>query len=244
MFIKTDDKSGVINPVSGLVPLYGNASLMKLEFLTSACGLIGLFILTACKVPNDIQYLFSVVFSGFFIWGYFVSSNKNRYLKHGVINLLLILPFYPALWLTVGVTIRMIKSILEFTLLRINSAFHSMLIIGCSLVVFASISILQFETVEASNIKDIWDAMWWSICTITTVGYGDKFPVTSQGRTVATILMISGIGLFGTLIGYISTFFTDKEKKNNNTIDTIEELSHQINQLREELKQNNGKNII
>ena len=56
------------------------------------------------------------------------------------------------------------------------------------------------------------------------------------GKAVAIVLMVCGIGLFGTLIGYFSSFFTDKEKKNNKTVDTIEELSAQITELRNELK--------
>ncbi|MEJ0058022.1 MAG: potassium channel family protein [Bacteroidota bacterium] len=47
--------------------------------------------------------------------------------------------------------------------------------------------------------------MWWSYVTITTVGYGDKFPVTTGGRIVAAILMTAGVGLFGTFTAYISS---------------------------------------
>jgi len=58
-----------------------------------------------------------------------------------------------------------------------------------------------------ANIKTAGDAIWWSVATITTVGYGDVYPVTTEGRTLAMILMISGIGLFGILSGLAASFF-------------------------------------
>jgi voltage-gated potassium channel len=95
---------------------------------------------------------------------------------------------------------------------------------------------MQFEVLPECNIKNAYDAMWWAVCTITTVGYGDKFPITEGGRIVSILLMISGIGLFGALVGYVSNFFTDKERNNNTSIDTIEELSKQLNEIKEDLK--------
>jgi voltage-gated potassium channel len=75
------------------------------------------------------------------------------------------------------------------------------------LIVVSSIAILQFETVPESNIKGAQDALWWAISTITTVGYGDRFPVTIEGRLVASFLMICGVGLFGTLSGFVASWF-------------------------------------
>ncbi len=58
-------------------------------------------------------------------------------------------------------------------------------------MVFASIGILHVETVPEANIKTPEDALWWAAETITTVGYGDKFPVTSEGRMLGVLLMVS-----------------------------------------------------
>jgi voltage-gated potassium channel len=55
------------------------------------------------------------------------------------------------------------------------------------------------------------DAFWWALVTMTTVGYGDHYPVTPQGRLVAGFLMITGIGLFGTLTAYLSSNLLKKE---------------------------------
>ncbi|HUL85011.1 MAG TPA: ion transporter [Actinomycetota bacterium] len=65
---------------------------------------------------------------------------------------------------------------------------------------FASIFVLQFEsTAPNGNIKTGGEAVWWSIVTITTVGYGDFYPVTAPGRIVGVFVMLTGIGIIGAL---------------------------------------------
>jgi len=78
----------------------------------------------------------------------------------------------------------------------------------------SSIAILQVETDPRSNIKTAEDALWWSYTTITTVGYGDLYPVTAEGRLIAIVVMTFGVGLFGTFTAYIaSVFVKPKEEK-------------------------------
>jgi voltage-gated potassium channel len=81
------------------------------------------------------------------------------------------------------------------------------------LVVFSSIAILNCETSPDANIKSASDALWWSIVTITTVGYGDFYPTTLLGRIIAAVLMTAGIGLFGTFTAYIASFFFHQEEE-------------------------------
>jgi len=58
-----------------------------------------------------------------------------------------------------------------------------------------------------ATIHNFGDALWWSIVTVTTVGYGDKYPVTAGGRGVAVVLMITGIGLAGVLSATVASYF-------------------------------------
>ena len=74
-------------------------------------------------------------------------------------------------------------------------------------MLFSSIAILLFEVEAESNIKTAADALWWSFVTITTVGYGDRYPVTAEGRVLAGVLMTAGIGLFGTFSGFVAAWF-------------------------------------
>jgi len=167
-----------------------------------------------------------------FAYRFYLSNDRIKFLKISWYDLALCLPFYSLPWLTVGVTIRCVKIMIEFVLEKVNTAFVSMICFGALLITFATISVMQFEVLADCNIKNGYDAIWWAICTITTVGYGDKFPITEGGRIVSIMLMISGIGLFGALVGYVSNIFTEKEKNHNKTIDTIEELSKQLEDLK------------
>ena len=73
------------------------------------------------------------------------------------------------------------------------------------------------ENTKGSNIHNYSDALWWAIVTVTTVGYGDRFPITGGGRTVAVILMLVGIGLIGVLTATVASVFikehTDANKE-------------------------------
>jgi voltage-gated potassium channel len=71
----------------------------------------------------------------------------------------------------------------------------------------ASILVVQFESgsVEA-NITSGFDGLWWTAVTITTVGYGDHYPVTFGGRLTAVFVMLMGIGIIGVLASILSNF--------------------------------------
>lgn len=69
-----------------------------------------------------------------------------------------------------------------------------------------SISYVESSSPEA-NIKTAGDAIWWALVTITTVGYGDLYPVTDGGRIVGAFLLFAGIGLFSVLTGFIANVF-------------------------------------
>lgn len=76
-------------------------------------------------------------------------------------------------------------------------------------------NLLQFESLEAaSSIKNLSDAIWFSIVTLTTVGYGDVIPVSTGGRIISYIFLFLSLGVYGLLIGQISSIFnTIKEHK-------------------------------
>ena len=111
---------------------------------------------------------------------------------------------------------------------KAESTFLAASLVALMLVVMGSVSVLQFERAEGSNIRTAEDALWWSITTITTVGYGDRFPVTTEGRLVAVILMSAGVGLFGMFSGLLAAWFVSPDTKQD---------QHELAALKDEVKQ-------
>ncbi len=73
--------------------------------------------------------------------------------------------------------------------------------IACALISL-SILVLHFESQHVdAKIATAGDALWWSVVTLSTVGYGDLYPITTGGRICAAVLMIVGIGVFGVIAG-------------------------------------------
>ena len=68
-----------------------------------------------------------------------------------------------------------------------------------------------------STIHTTCDALWWSLVTVTTIGYGDKYPVTGQGRLLAAVLIIFGIGLVASLTGYFASWILTQTHTLENT---------------------------
>ena len=73
-------------------------------------------------------------------------------------------------------------------------------------LIVASILVLQFESSAPNgNIKTGGEALWWAVVTLTTVGYGDYFPVTLAGRVTAVFVMFTGIGIIGALASILAS---------------------------------------
>ncbi|MDH6245187.1 ion channel [Mycobacterium sp. OTB74] len=114
---------------------------------------------------------------------------------------------------------------------------------GAVLLVYAgALAELQTERgVVGSHINTFGDAIWWAITTITTVGYGDTYPVTSTGRLIAIMMMIGGISLVGSITATIASWIVqavaiEDQANATATAAQIEELRGEITQLRELLQ--------
>jgi voltage-gated potassium channel len=103
------------------------------------------------------------------------------------------------------------------------------LVIGASAVYDAE------YRVENANIKSRQDAFWWAAVTIFTVGYGDKFPITGEGRMYGVLLMFCGITIVGTVTatfaGWIVSQIRDIESENEKIIAKLESLDHKVSKL-------------
>jgi voltage-gated potassium channel len=105
----------------------------------------------------------------------------------------------------------------------------------------ASLAILDAERGQPqANIKGIGDALWWAMATVTTVGYGDRYPVTTQGRFIAAALMMTGIALLGVITAAIASWFVQRMSEvqvvEQQTSEELASLAAEVRALREELR--------
>lgn len=111
---------------------------------------------------------------------------------------------------------------------------HYVLLVTLFVVVASALLVLSFERdVAGSNIASLPDALWWAMTTVTTVGYGDRFPTTAGGRGIGVVLMVIGIALFGFLAGSIASFFveSDEEQKLDPQLAEINERLARVEDL-------------
>lgn len=207
-----------------------------LIIILSIYVLIALLIDTFFKLPVEVSKVLTLIDNGIciiflldFCIRFYKAESKLKFMKWGWIDLISSIPTFEIL--RAGRLYRLVR------LLRILRAFRStkilihhvfksrmqgtmtaVVIITVLVVIFSSISILTVETAPESNIKTAEDAIWWAMVTVTTVGYGDKYPVTTEGRMIAMVLMVAGVGLFGTYTGYIATWFMGEKKKDEKEI--------------------------
>jgi voltage-gated potassium channel len=120
---------------------------------------------------------------------------------------------------------------------RAESAFLAASLAALLLVVFCSVAVLLLETHPDSNIRTAEDAVWWAFTTVTTVGYGDRYPVTTEGRLIAIVLMCAGVGLFGTFSGFLAAWLVGGEASRTSE---MEALRIEIAALRERLGAGGG----
>tara|TARA_B100000795_G_C22601027_1_gene361270 strand:- start:200 stop:664 length:465 start_codon:yes stop_codon:yes gene_type:complete len=143
----------------------------------------------------------------------------------GIIDFLAILPFY----LSTGIDLRSIRIFRLFRLFRIfklfkynkaldriNSAFNEIknelvifLVATTFLIYFASIGIYYFENpVQPELFKSVFHSMWWAVTTLTTVSYGDMYPITTGGKIFTTLIIFIGIGMISIPTGLLASAFS------------------------------------
>jgi voltage-gated potassium channel len=103
----------------------------------------------------------------------------------------------------------------------------------------AALAMLDAERDAAdANITTIGDALWWAITTITTVGYGDRYPTTTTGRAIAVGLMIAGIALLGVVTATLASWLVERVSAENAaertaTAGQVDALMAEVRALRE-----------
>ena len=178
-----------------------------------------------------IDGLLSLIFLADFLFRFFTADSKSRYLlsQFGWADLLASLPFPQAKLLRLFRIYRAGRlmgkrgarhMLREFLGNRAQSALLTLLFLIILVLEFGGMAMVAVESSSAeANIRTPSDALWYTYVTITTVGYGDRYPVTTEGRLIGIVIMTAGVGLFGTLTGYLANAFLAPPKRKEAQID-------------------------
>lgn len=177
---------------------------------------------TVLEVMNAIIF---PIFLGDFLYRFITADSQSAYFFRGFgwadllsswpIQQLKILRVF-RLWRVIRLFVRFgAKNLVhEFITHRAENALLTVGFLVICVLEFGALLILRAEgSSPDANITNASDAIWWVYVTITTVGYGDQFPVTNQGRILAIFVMTAGVGLFGTLSGYLANLFLSPSAK-------------------------------
>lgn len=188
-----------------------------------------------------------VLFFADFLWSLYRAPSRWDYLRRwGWLDLLSSIPTLDAArWGRAARIVRILRvlrglratKVLTGALMRrrAENGVLAALLAAIILTTLCSAAILQVESAPDSNIKTAEDAAWWALTTMTTVGYGDRFPVTSEGRAIAAVLMVAGVGLFTTFSGLLAAWFMQPGRARD---DEIAQLRQQITALHELVEKN------
>lgn len=166
-----------------------------------------------------------LIFVADFVLRWALSKDKKAFIRNHYVDLIAILPFHFFTNSPYGSLLKLIR-VLTYSMRLIHNikdvlytnGFIYSLGSATIITILGSFAIYFFEKDSSTTIKSYGDAFWWSIVTVTTVGYGDISPTTVAGRVIAAILMLSGIGFLSMLTSTVSTYFITKTNEKNKKV--------------------------
>ena len=169
-----------------------------------------------------------VIFSLEYLIRLYIAKSKVGFVFsfYGIIDLLAILPFYLALGfdLRSARVLRFLRLFRIIKLIRYNKAIrrfqNAFIMIKQELIMFSVVSLILFylsavgiyyfeNRVQPDAFSSIFSSLWWSVVTLTTVGYGDIVPITIGGRIFTFIILMIGLGIIAIPSGMISSALTE-----------------------------------
>lgn len=203
-------------------------------FLSLAIIPLLLLPLVADLSPSAESTLFTI---DWIIWALFaieygirlyLAPVKGRFLRSNVIDLVVVvIPFLRPLRVVRSARmLRLLRAVRVGAFLmrgldavRVVLSRHNLgytLLVVTFLTLGAGVAVWAVEASQAEpNIVNVGDGVWWAITTLTTVGYGDRYPTSSLGRGIAVVLMLVGVGVFGLLAASLASFFLERGERTN-----------------------------
>jgi len=209
---------------AGLIFDYSIQALIVISLINFSWETLQNLSETTRSVLKIIQVITVTVFSIEYILRVIVANKKLRYIFSffGIIDLLAILPFY----ISTGLDLRALRAFRFLRLFRIlkmvryNKAiqrFHSAFLIAkeeivlffsvtIMLLYLAGVGIYYFENAAQPEVfTSVFQSLWWAIATLTTVGYGDIYPITAGGKIFTTVILFIGLGIVAVPAGLVAT---------------------------------------
>lgn len=178
-------------------------------------------------ILNSVEAFCVIIFTFEYLARIYVADSKPKFIFSffGIVDFLAILPFY----LSFGIDLRSLRLLRMFRLFRLfklvryNKAIKHFvnamklakeqivlfMIITLMLIYFAAVGIYYFENeAQSEHFSSIFSSLWWSIVTLTTVGYGDVYPITVGGRIFTFFILMIGLGIVAIPTGIISSSLT------------------------------------
>ncbi|MGY0391791.1 ion transporter [Bizionia sp. KMM 8389] len=223
--------------IKDIVEVNDNLGSKIFAFAIQALILISITTFTLETVPTlepDTRYILRIIeavsvliFTVEYFLRIYVADRKLKFIFSffGIIDLLAILPFY----LSFGIDLRSLRSLRLFRLFRVlklvrynralNHFMHAIksakeqivlfLFITLILIYFSAVGIYYFESeAQPQHFSSILDSLWWAIITLTTVGYGDVYPITVGGKIFTFFILLIGLGIVAIPTGIISSALT------------------------------------
>ena len=195
-----------------------------------------------------VQDMIIAIFAVDLIVRFALAESRIRYLRSRWLDIIIvIIPFLRPLRLVMFLPMLM-RALVGVQ--RIMGPFRAayVLVVGLITVFLSAGLMLVLEDNSDGPIQTFGDALWWAITTITTVGYGDTFPVTSEGRALAAALMVVGISLFGVLTAGIAAYLVESatEEEEDEQSQKLDEILRRLEAIegfleeRDEKKPGNG----
>ncbi|MCH2152378.1 MAG: ion transporter [Phycisphaerales bacterium] len=168
------------------------------------------------------DYVFCLLFFIDYIHQIVIADRKWKYIfTWGLFDLASSIPLVgPLRVLRFARIFRVLRAIRSLRILsqvlvrdRLASAVSMLMMVGTLIIIGSCVGVLQYESqAPDSTIKTAQDVAWWAVVTTSTVGYGDMYPITPEGRLLAVLIMSVGIGLFATFAGALAGMFMRKPK--------------------------------
>ena len=187
------------------------------------------------KILAALELTFISIFTFEYILRYLVAERKTKFVFSfwGIIDLLAILPFY---LVSLGFTYNFImlrafrllrlvrilklgrysKSLLRMTLAIKIARYDLLLALATTAIMLlvASFGIYQFENpAQPDKFSSVFESLWWALATLTTVGYGDIYPITLGGRIFTGVILMIGLGIVALPAGIIASSLTEARKQ-------------------------------